>query len=66
MSDSASKHAVQAYFDCLRAEVSGQGVSVSVVSPGYINTNLSLNALTADGSQYGGKWTILLKPHARQ
>ena len=53
--DSASKHALQAYFDCLRAEVSDQGVRVSVVSPGYIQSNLSLNALTSQGNKYGGK-----------
>uniref|UniRef100_A0A8C5CNT1 Dehydrogenase/reductase SDR family member 7B n=1 Tax=Gadus morhua TaxID=8049 RepID=A0A8C5CNT1_GADMO len=49
----ASKHATQAYFDCLRAEVERYGLEVSVVSPGYIRTNLSRNALTGDGSQYG-------------
>nr|XP_003226576.2 PREDICTED: dehydrogenase/reductase SDR family member 7B isoform X1 [Anolis carolinensis] len=49
----ASKHAFQAFFDCLRAEVEQYGVVVTVVSPGYIQTNLSLNAITADGSQYG-------------
>lgn len=50
---SASKHATQAYFDCLRAELDGHGVSVSVVSPGYIRTNLSVNAVTGDGSRHG-------------
>ncbi|KAH0631965.1 hypothetical protein JD844_019916 [Phrynosoma platyrhinos] len=49
----ASKHATQAFFDCLRAEVEQYNVDVTVVSPGYIQTNLSLNAITADGSQYG-------------
>lgn len=49
----ASKHATQAYFDCLRAEVERYGISVSVISPGYIRTNLSLNAVTGDGSKYG-------------
>ncbi|XP_062294054.1 dehydrogenase/reductase SDR family member 7B [Scomber scombrus] len=49
----ASKHATQAYFDCLRAEVEHYGISVSVISPGYIRTNLSLNAVTGDGSKYG-------------
>ena len=53
--DAASKHATQAYFDCLRAEVECYGLEVSVVSPGYIRTNLSLNALTGDGSQYRGE-----------
>ncbi|XP_051877329.1 dehydrogenase/reductase SDR family member 7B isoform X1 [Pristis pectinata] len=49
----ASKHATQAFFDCLRAEVEQYQVQVSVISPGYIHTNLSLNALTGNGSKYG-------------
>lgn len=52
--DAASKHATQAFFDCLRAEVEQHDIEVTVVSPGYIHTNLSLNAVTADGSKYGG------------
>lgn len=49
----ASKHATQAYFDCLRAEVNQSGIHVSVISPGYIKTNLSVNAVTGDGSKHG-------------
>nr|XP_057904328.1 dehydrogenase/reductase SDR family member 7B isoform X2 [Doryrhamphus excisus] len=49
----ASKHATQAYFDCLRAEVERYGIPVTVISPGYIRTNLSVNAVTGDGSKYG-------------
>ncbi|XP_044515773.1 dehydrogenase/reductase SDR family member 7B [Gracilinanus agilis] len=49
----ASKHATQAFFDCLRAEVEQHDIEVTVICPGYIQTNLSLNALTADGSKYG-------------
>ncbi|XP_034046816.1 dehydrogenase/reductase SDR family member 7B [Thalassophryne amazonica] len=49
----ASKHATQAYFDCLRAEMERCGILVTVVSPGYIRTNLSVNAVTGDGSKYG-------------
>ncbi|XP_029432532.1 dehydrogenase/reductase SDR family member 7B isoform X1 [Rhinatrema bivittatum] len=49
----ASKHATQAFFDCLRAEVQQYEIDVTVVSPGYIQTNLSLNAVTANGSRYG-------------
>lgn len=54
-SDAASKHATQAYFDCLRAEIERYGIPVSVISPGYIRTNLSLNAVSGDGSKYGGE-----------
>ncbi|XP_012871726.1 PREDICTED: dehydrogenase/reductase SDR family member 7B [Dipodomys ordii] len=49
----ASKHATQAFFDCLRAETEHDKIEVTVISPGYIHTNLSLNAITADGSKYG-------------
>mmetsp|Transcript_11411 Transcript_11411/g.15701 ORF Transcript_11411/g.15701 Transcript_11411/m.15701 type:complete len:311 (-) Transcript_11411:817-1749(-) len=49
----ASKHALQAYFDCLRAEVANKGVSVSIISPGYVKTSLSLNAKTPNGSKHG-------------
>ncbi|XP_058013259.1 dehydrogenase/reductase SDR family member 7B isoform X2 [Ahaetulla prasina] len=55
----ASKHATQAFFDCLRAEVERFNIEVTVVSPGYIQTNLSLNAVTSDGSQYGGEAKVL-------
>ena len=49
----ASKHALQGYFDGLRAELAPYRASVTVISPGYIATNLSNNAVTADGSPYG-------------
>lgn len=49
----ASKHALQGYFDSLRAELSLSNITVTTVSPGYVRTNLSLNALNGDGSKYG-------------
>mmetsp|Transcript_15790 Transcript_15790/g.29799 ORF Transcript_15790/g.29799 Transcript_15790/m.29799 type:complete len:328 (+) Transcript_15790:274-1257(+) len=49
----ASKFAVQGYCEALRSELSSSGIAVHCVSPGYINTNLSLNAITGDGSKYG-------------
>lgn len=51
----ASKHALQAFCDSLRAEVAEHNVKVLCVSPGYINTALSLNALTSSGRAYGSK-----------
>lgn len=51
----ASKHAMQAFCDSLRAEVAEHNISVLCASPGYINTALSLNALTASGRTYGSK-----------
>ena len=53
--DSASKHALQGYFDSLRAELSLRGVRVTLVSPGYINTKLSVNALEGDGRKHGSE-----------
>ncbi|XP_055836950.1 dehydrogenase/reductase SDR family protein 7-like isoform X1 [Episyrphus balteatus] len=50
---SASKHALQAFSDSLRAEVAHKGLQVTTVSPGYIRTKLSMNALTGTGQSYG-------------
>ncbi|KAM4524163.1 dehydrogenase/reductase (SDR family) member 7Cb isoform 1-T2 [Odontesthes bonariensis] len=36
---SASKHAAQAFFDCLRAEVEEYGIAVSVISHTFINVS---------------------------
>jgi short-subunit dehydrogenase len=49
----ASKHALHGFCDALRAEVWHDGVRVTVACPGYIRTNISRNALTADGSLHG-------------
>ena len=48
----ASKHALQGYFDGLRAELADKNITVTTISPGYVNTSLSLNALNADGTKY--------------
>lgn len=48
----ASKHAVQGYFESLRAELINDNIKVTIVSPGRIKTNISLNALTKDGQPY--------------
>uniref|UniRef100_V9IEH1 Dehydrogenase/reductase SDR family protein 7-like n=1 Tax=Apis cerana TaxID=7461 RepID=V9IEH1_APICE len=49
----ASKYALQAWCDCCRAELHDQNVKITIVSPGYIKTSLSLNALTESGQIYG-------------
>lgn len=46
----ASKAAMIAYFDALRAEVASRGVGVTVVAPGYIATDHSASAVGGDGS----------------
>ncbi|XP_026213279.1 dehydrogenase/reductase SDR family member 7C-B [Anabas testudineus] len=40
----ASKHAVQAFFDCLRAEVEEYGISVSTINHTFISCSASDNA----------------------
>jgi len=46
----ASKHALHGFFDSLRAEVYQENIAVTLVCPGFINTNISKNALTGNGT----------------
>lgn len=48
----ASKHALHGFFDCLRDEVEGQGIAVTLICPGYIRTNASFHALEGDGQPH--------------
>ena len=50
---SAAKFGLIGYADSLRTEVSHLGVQVHVIAPGSIRTDVSRNALTADGSRRG-------------
>jgi short-subunit dehydrogenase len=45
----ASKHALHGFFDSLRAENHQNNIAVTLVCPGFVNTNVSKNALTGDG-----------------
>lgn len=47
----ASKHGLHGFFDSLRAEVKDQNIKVTIVCPGFVRTNISLNALTATGEK---------------
>ncbi|MCP4413360.1 MAG: SDR family oxidoreductase [Gammaproteobacteria bacterium] len=49
----AAKHAVMGFFDALRAEVINNNIRVTTITPGFIQTNLSKNALNSDGSKFG-------------
>ncbi|MEX2464168.1 MAG: SDR family oxidoreductase [Balneolaceae bacterium] len=48
----ASKHALHGWFDCLRQEVYEHHIDVSLVCPGFVKTNVTINALTADGHKH--------------
>ncbi|MGK2924153.1 MAG: SDR family oxidoreductase [Lysobacterales bacterium] len=48
----AAKHAVMGFFDALRAEVAQHGIAVSTLTPGFIRTDISVNALQGDGSSF--------------
>lgn len=50
---SASKHALHGFFDSLRAELYNDNISVLLVCPGFIQTNISINALTGSGEKLG-------------
>ncbi|WP_455603174.1 SDR family oxidoreductase [Acinetobacter pecorum] len=50
---SAAKAAIHMWANSLRAEVAAQGVQVSVVFPGFVKTNVSLNALNGEGKPQG-------------
>ena len=49
----ASKHALRAWSDSLRAEVSGRGIDVTTICPGYVRTEISRSALRGDGTAKG-------------
>ena len=49
----AAKHAVMGFYDALRAEAVHHNVKVTTITPGFIRTNISVNALKGDGSKFG-------------
>ena len=48
---SGSKFAVCGFMDCLRAEVSNQGIHCLTVCPGYVKTNIAQNSLDSSGNR---------------
>ncbi|RDY61746.1 SDR family oxidoreductase [Flagellimonas nanhaiensis] len=46
----AAKHALHGFFDVMRMEHEKDGVKVTMVCPGFVQTNVARNALTADGA----------------
>ncbi|MGZ9734191.1 SDR family oxidoreductase [Flavobacterium sp. GNP002] len=46
-----AKHALHGFFDVLRMEHQKDNINVTLICPGFIQTNVAKNALTADGSK---------------
>ena len=48
----AAKHALIGFMDALRAEVHADNIKVMVVTPGSVQTDISVNALEGDGKKH--------------
>ncbi len=48
-----AKHALHGFFDALRLEHDKDNIKVTMICPGFVNTDVARNALTGDGSQQG-------------
>ena len=46
-----AKHALHGFFDVLRMEHQRDNINVTLICPGFIQTNVAKNALTANGSK---------------
>jgi dehydrogenase/reductase SDR family protein 7B len=49
----ASKHALHGFYDSLRAEEIDSNIKVTIICPGFVKTEVSMNAVTADGTKQG-------------
>ncbi|MCO6497602.1 MAG: SDR family oxidoreductase [Chitinophagaceae bacterium] len=50
-----AKHALHGFFDVMRMEHEKDGVKVTIICPGFVNTDVTRNALVGDGSHYGSQ-----------
>lgn len=50
---SASKHALQGYFESMRLELLDKNIYITIACPGQIKTGISRSALVKDGSIHG-------------
>ncbi|MBK8806108.1 MAG: SDR family NAD(P)-dependent oxidoreductase [Bacteroidales bacterium] len=49
----AAKHAMYGFFETVHAELSDKNIFSTIIAPGRINTTISTNAITKDGTAYG-------------
>lgn len=57
----ATKHAMAGFFDSLRIELAGTGVSVTVVYPGFVFSEINQRALSPDGTPFGDRGYVRRK-----
>lgn len=50
---SSSKHALYGFFETLQAEYYSRNIRVTIVCPGRVKTNISVNALDKGGTKHG-------------
>jgi len=50
---SASKHALYGYFESLRQELRNTKINIMMITPGFINTNVTKASYTKEGEVYG-------------
>ncbi len=50
---SSAKHALYGFFETIAAENYKDNIRVTIVTPGRVQTNISLNALEKDGKKHG-------------
>jgi dehydrogenase/reductase SDR family protein 7B len=50
---SASKHALHGFYESLRAEYERDGIKVTMITAGFVKTNITLHALKGNGTGYG-------------
>lgn len=48
-----AKHALHGFFDVLRMEHEKDGIAVTMICPGFVQTNIAKNALVGDGNIQG-------------
>ena len=51
----AAKHALTGFFEALRTEVTEAGIGITLVFPGFVDTDMARHALKGDGQPYGHK-----------
>ena len=49
----ASKHALHGFYESMRLELEPHNVRISIITPGFIATEISVHALQADGTSTG-------------